>query len=420
MKIMVVGGGGREHTLIWKIAQSPLVKKIYCAPGYAGISEVGECVDIDVKNIERLAEFAKDKNIDLTVVGPEIPLVAGIVNVFEKNGLKIFGPSKDAAQLEGSKIFAKNLMTKYGIPTAKYKVFDNPEKAQDFIKEIGPPVVIKADGLAAGKGVIISNTQQEAESAIKKIMEDKEFGDAGDKIIVEECLEGRELSILAFTDGKTVIPMISSQDHKRVYDNDKGPNTGGMGAFAPSPFYTSELAQMVEEEVLKKTVNAMKMEGITYKGILYAGLMLTSEGVKVLEYNCRFGDPETQAVLPLLDTDLIEIMGAVVEDRLDEMTIKWKNKSAVCIVMSSKGYPAEYEAGLEIKGLEDVKGLNEIFIFHAGTTFENGKITTSGGRVLGITALGDKIETAAKEAYKGVKSIYFEGAHYRKDIGDNI
>ena len=420
MKIMVVGGGGREHTLIWKIAQSPLVKKIYCAPGNAGISEVGECVDIDVKNIERLAEFAKDKNIDLTVVGPEIPLVAGIVNVFEKNGLKIFGPSKDAAQLEGSKIFAKNLMTKYGIPTAKYKVFDNPEKAQDFIKEIGPPVVIKADGLAAGKGVIISNTQQEAESAIKKIMEDKEFGDAGDKIIVEECLEGRELSILAFTDGKTVIPMISSQDHKRVYDNDKGPNTGGMGAFAPSPFYTSELAQMVEEEVLKKTVNAMKMEGITYKGILYAGLMLTSEGVKVLEYNCRFGDPETQAVLPLLDTDLIEIMGAVVEDRLDEMTIKWKNKSAVCIVMSSKGYPAEYEAGLEIKGLEDVKGLNEIFIFHAGTTFENGKITTSGGRVLGITALGDKIETAAKEAYKGVKSIYFEGAHYRKDIGDNI
>ncbi|HHY13163.1 MAG TPA: phosphoribosylamine--glycine ligase [Thermoanaerobacterales bacterium] len=420
MKIMVVGGGGREHTLIWKIAQSPLVKKIYCAPGNAGISEVGECVDIDVKNIERLAEFAKDKNIDLTVVGPEIPLVAGIVNVFEKNGLKIFGPSKDAAQLEGSKIFAKNLMTKYGIPTAKYKVFDNPEKAQDFIKEIGPPVVIKADGLAAGKGVIISNTQQEAESAIKKIMEDKEFGDAGDKIIVEECLEGRELSILAFTDGKTVIPMISSQDHKRVYDNDKGPNTGGMGAFAPSPFYTSELAQMVEEEVLKKTVNAMKMEGITYKGILYAGLMLTSEGVKVLEYNCRFGDPETQAVLPLLDTDLIEIMEAVVEDRLDEMTIKWKNKSAVCIVMSSKGYPAEYEAGLEIKGLEDVKGLNEIFIFHAGTTFENGKITTSGGRVLGITALGDKIETAAKEAYKGVKSIYFEGAHYRKDIGDNI
>ncbi|NMB32637.1 MAG: phosphoribosylamine--glycine ligase, partial [Clostridium sp.] len=357
MKIMVVGGGGREHTLIWKIAQSPLVKKIYCAPGNAGISEVGECVDIDVKNIERLAEFAKDKNIDLTVVGPEIPLVAGIVNVFEKNGLKIFGPSKDAAQLEGSKIFAKNLMTKYGIPTAKYKVFDNPEKAQDFIKEIGPPVVIKADGLAAGKGVIISNTQQEAESAIKKIMEDKEFGDAGDKIIVEECLEGRELSILAFTDGKTVIPMISSQDHKRVYDNDKGPNTGGMGAFAPSPFYTSELAQMVEEEVLKKTVNAMKMEGITYKGILYAGLMLTSEGVKVLEYNCRFGDPETQAVLPLLDTDLIEIMEAVVEDRLDEMTIKWKNKSAVCIVMSSKGYPAEYEAGLEIKGLEDVKGL---------------------------------------------------------------
>ena len=419
MKIMVVGSGGRDHTLTWKIMQSPLVDEIYCAPGNAGISKLANCVDISAEDIKGLADFALDKKIDLTVVGPEAPLALGIVDEFARRGLKIFGPSKNAAQLEGSKIFAKELMKKYGIPTAKYRVFNNPKEAQDFVKEIGTPVVIKADGLAAGKGVIIAQTEKEAAAGIRRIMKDREFGSAGDRIVVEECLVGREVSILAFTDGETVVPMVSSQDHKRVYDNDEGPNTGGMGAFAPSPFYTPELAQIVERDVLQKTVEAMKKEGCPYKGVLYAGLMLTSKGVKVLEYNCRFGDPETQVVLPLLETDLVHIMEAIIEDRLDEIEIKWKNKKAVCVVMASGGYPMDYDKGFEIKGLEEVEKLEGVYIFHAGTAIKDGKIVTSGGRVLGVTALGDELKSAAEKAYTGVERIYFEGAHYRKDIGIN-
>lgn len=417
MKILVVGSGGREHTLTWKIKQNPLVDEIYCAPGNAGISKFANCVDISVEDIKGLADFALNKKIDLTVVGPEAPLTLGIVDEFENRGLKIFGPSKKAAQLEGSKIFSKELMKKYGIPTAKYRVFDNPKEAKDFINEIGTPVVIKADGLAAGKGVIIAQTEEEAEAGVRRIMQDREFGSAGDRIVVEECLGGREVSILAFTDGETVIPMVSSQDHKRVYDNDKGPNTGGMGAFAPSPFYTPELAQVIERDVLQKTVEAMKKEGCLYKGVLYAGLMLTSEGAKVLEYNCRFGDPETQVVLPLLETDLIHIMEAVIEDRLDEIEIKWQDKKAVCVVMASGGYPMGYDKGFEIKGLEVAEKLDGIYIFHAGTAMKNGRTVTSGGRVLGVTALGDELKSAAEKAYTGVEKICFEGAHYRKDIG---
>lgn len=417
MKVMVVGGGGREHTLVWKIKQSPLVKKIYCAPGNAGIERIAVCINIPAEDIEALAEFALNEKIDLTVVGPEAPLTLGIVDEFEKRGLKVFGPSKKAAEIEGSKVFAKELMERYGIPTAHYRVFDDPIEAGEYIKDKGAPVVVKADGLAAGKGVIVALTEDEALDGVKRIMKDREFGRAGDRIVVEEYLEGPEVSILAFTDGNTVIPMVSAQDHKRVYDNDRGPNTGGMGAFAPSPVYTPDIARVVEKEILKKAVDAMKRENRPYKGVLYAGLMITSKGPKVLEFNCRFGDPETQAVLPLLESDLVPVMQAVIDSRLDEAEIRWKDKKAVCVIMASGGYPRKYEKGFKITGIEEAEKIEGITVFHAGTAKEGDSIVTAGGRVLGVTALGDNLDSAARLAYKGVEKISFKGAHYRKDIG---
>jgi phosphoribosylamine--glycine ligase len=417
MKVMVVGGGGREHTLVWKIKQSPLVKKIYCAPGNAGIERIAVCINIPAEDIEALAEFALNEKIDLTVVGPEAPLTLGIVDEFEKRGLKVFGPSKKAAEIEGSKVFAKELMERYGIPTAHYRVFNDPIEAGEYIKDKGAPVVVKADGLAAGKGVIVALTEDEALDGVKRIMKDREFGRAGDRIVVEEYLEGPEVSILAFTDGNTVIPMVSAQDHKRVYDNDRGPNTGGMGAFAPSPVYTPDIARVVEKEILKKTIDAMKKENRPYKGVLYAGLMITSKGPKVLEFNCRFGDPETQAVLPLLESDLVPVMQAVIDSRLDEAEIRWKDKKAVCVIMASGGYPRKYEKGFKISGIEEAEKIEGITVFHAGTAKEGDSIVTAGGRVLGVTALGDNLDSAARLAYKGVEKISFKGAHYRKDIG---
>jgi len=417
MKVMVVGGGGREHTLVWKIKQSPLVKEIYCAPGNAGIERIAVCINIPAEDIEALAEFAFNEKIDLTVVGPEAPLTLGIVDEFEKRGLKVFGPSKKAAEIEGSKVFAKELMERYGIPTAHYRVFDDPIEAGEYIKDKGAPVVVKADGLAAGKGVIVALTEDEALDGVKRIMKDREFGRAGDRIVVEEYLEGPEVSILAFTDGNTVIPMVSAQDHKRVYDNDRGPNTGGMGAFAPSPVYTPDIARVVEKEILKKTIDAMKKENRPYKGVLYAGLMITSKGPKVLEFNCRFGDPETQAVLPLLESDLVPVMQAVIDSRLDEAEIRWKDKKAVCVIMASGGYPRKYEKGFKITGIEEAEKIEGITVFHAGTAKEGDSIVTAGGRVLGVTALGDNLDSAARLAYKGVEKISFKGAHYRKDIG---
>jgi phosphoribosylamine--glycine ligase len=417
MKVMVVGGGGREHTLVWKIKQSPLVKEIYCAPGNAGIERIAVCVSIPAEDIDALAEFALNEEIDLTVVGPEAPLTMGIVDEFEKRGLKVFGPSKKAAEIEGSKVFAKELMERYGIPTAHYRVFDDPIEAGEYIKDKGAPVVVKADGLAAGKGVIVALTEDEALEGVKRIMKDREFGRAGDRIVVEEYLEGPEVSILAFTDGNTVIPMVSAQDHKRVYDNDRGPNTGGMGAFAPSPVYTPDIALVVEKEILKKTIDAMKRENRPYKGVLYAGLMITSKGPKVLEFNCRFGDPETQAVLPLLESDLVPVMQAVIDSRLDEAEIRWKDKKAVCVIMASGGYPRKYEKGFKISGIEEAEKIEGITVFHAGTAKEGDSIVTAGGRVLGVTALGDNLDSAARLAYKGVEKISFKGAHYRKDIG---
>lgn len=417
MKVMVVGGGGREHTLVWKIKQSPLVKEIYCAPGNAGIERIAVCINIPAEDIEALAEFALNEKIDLTVVGPEAPLTLGIVDEFEKRGLKVFGPSKKAAEIEGSKVFAKELMERYGIPTAHYRVFNDPIEAGEYIKDKGAPVVVKADGLAAGKGVIVALTEDEALNGVKRIMKDREFGRAGDRIVVEEYLEGPEVSILAFTDGNTVIPMVSAQDHKRVYDNDRGPNTGGMGAFAPSPVYTPDIARVVEKEILKKTIDAMKRENRPYKGVLYAGLMITSKGPKVLEFNCRFGDPETQAVLPLLESDLVPVMQAVIDSRLDEAEIRWKDKKAVCVIMASGGYPRKYEKGFKITGIEEAEKIEGITVFHAGTAKEGDSIVTAGGRVLGVTALGDNLDSAARLAYKGLEKISFKGAHYRKDIG---
>lgn len=417
MKILVVGGGGREHALVWKISQSSLVDKIYCAPGNAGISRLAECVKIDPEDIQSLVNFAEKESIDLTVVGPEAPLVMGIVDEFEDRGLKIFGPRKKAAQIEGSKVFAKRLMEKYDIPTASYRVFDDAVAAKDYLKDFAGPVVVKAEGLAAGKGVVVARNSREAEEAVDKIMVDRAFGEAGKRVVIEEYLEGREVSILAFTDGNTVIPMVSAQDHKRVFDNDEGPNTGGMGAFSPSPVYTQELGELVEKTILKKAIEALNKEGIKYKGVLYAGLMITDSGPKVLEFNARFGDPETQVVLPRLKTDLVKIMLDVVEEKLEKTKIEWSNKAAVCVIMASGGYPIKYEKGWVINGLDEAEKIDNVMVFHAGTRLKQGKIVTDGGRVLGVTALEDDVRSAAQAAYIGVEKINFKFMHYRKDIG---
>lgn len=419
MKILIVGGGGREHALAWKISQNKNVDKIYCAPGNAGIDEIAQCIDIPQGDIEKLKEFALKEKIDLTVVGPEEPLVKGIVDLFQKHNLKIFGPSKDGAILEGSKVFAKNLMKKYNIPTADFKVFNNSSDALEYLKSINFPTVIKADGLAAGKGVIICKNFDEAEKAVKNIMVDKIFGEAGDSIVIEDCLVGEEASFIAVTDGKHILPFDSSQDHKPVFDNDEGPNTGGMGAYSPAPVVNKELYEKIMDKVMYPLLDGFKKEGIDFKGVIYAGLMIKDNEPSVLEFNCRFGDPETQPLLARLDSDLVEIILGSIYGNLDEIAkkVKWTTDTAVCVVMASGGYPGKYEKGIEINGLEQAKQLEKIIVFHAGTKKDNGKIVTNGGRVLGVTALAPTIKDAIDKAYTGVKTIHWENVHYRNDIG---
>ena len=417
MKILVIGSGGREHTIVWKLSQSPKVDKIYAAPGNGGISELAECVPISVMDFEALTNFAKEHAIDLTVVAPDDPLAAGAVDAFEAAGLRAFGPNKAAAIIEGSKAFSKDLMKKYHIPTAGYEVFDNSADAISYIQTNNKfPIVVKADGLALGKGVIIAQNFEEAETAVHEIMDDKVFGAAGGKVVVEDFLVGPEISVLAFTDGKVVKPMVSAQDHKRAYDNDEGPNTGGMGTFSPSRIYTEELAEECMETIFLPTVQAMNAEGRTFKGVLYFGLMKTADGVKVIEYNCRFGDPETQVVLPRLKTDLCDIFNAVIDETLSDIEIEWEDNAAVCVVLASGGYPKAYEKGYVIDGIKQAESLGAK-VFHAGTLYEDGAFKTNGGRVLGVTATGKNLDDAIKEAYRYVDMISFKDMHYRKDIG---
>jgi len=417
VKVLVVGGGGREHALVWKVLRSPQVDEVIAAPGNAGIGEVARCAGVKAEDIEGLLRLAQDEKVDLTIVGPEAPLALGIVDRFQGAGLRIFGPTEEAAKIESSKVFAKELMARYGIPTAEFQVFDDPQKARQYIRKMGAPIVVKADGLAAGKGSIVCGTLEEAYRAVERIMEEREFEDAGDLVVVEECLVGEEASILAITDGEAIKPLLPSQDHKPVYDGDRGPNTGGMGAYAPAPVVTEELADMVMEKVLRPTIEGMHREGIPYRGVLYAGLMITEEGPKVLEFNCRFGDPESQAVLPLLEGDLVEILDAAVDGRLGEVEVRNSDGAAVCVVLASGGYPGKYEKGKVIEGLEELKAMPDVMAFHAGTARKDGKIVTDGGRVLGITAVASDIPKAIKRAYEAVEKVRFEGMHYRHDIG---
>jgi len=416
MKILVIGSGGREHTLVWKISQSPKVSKIFCAPGNAGISHLAQCVDIGEDNMVGLANFAQKMKIDLTIVGPELPLSRGIVDEFDKLGLKIFGPNQKATQIESSKVFSKYLMKKYNIPSASYAVFQDIKQAFDYVKQQAFPLVIKADGLAAGKGVFIVQGIKQAQEALDSLMKKKIFGDAGEYVVIEEFLEGEEISILAFSDGKTVLPMVPSQDHKKIFNQDKGPNTGGMGAYSPVPFYNDLSRETVLQKILKPTIEGLKKEGREYKGVLYAGLILTKEGPKVLEFNARFGDPETQVVLPRLETDLIEIFNAVIEGNLHKINLKWKDNAVVCVVIASGGYPGKYQKVKVIGGLKNLEEMKDIIAFHAGTKLQDEKVVSSGGRVLGITAWADTIFKAKEKAYEGVEKIYFEEMYYRKDI----
>ncbi len=413
MKIMVVGGGGREHAIIKKLKENKSVEKIYALPGNGGISADAECVDIGACELEKIVSFAKENGIDFAVVAPDDPLVLGLVDLLEDIGIPCFGPRKNAAIIEGSKVFSKELMKKYGIPTAQYEIFDNPENALKYIDTAPIPTVIKADGLALGKGVIIAFTKEEAKNAVTEIMKDKKFGKSGDKIVIEEYLEGPEVSVLAFTDGKTLKPMVSSMDHKRIGDGDKGLNTGGMGTVAPNPFYTESVANMCMEKIFIPTIKAMNNEGRTFKGCLYFGLMITENGPKVIEYNCRFGDPETQVVLPLLESDLFTVMKAAAAEKLDETEVKFKNGSACCVIMASNGYPLSYQKGFEISIPDEIKDS----VYVAGAKIDNAKLLTNGGRVLGVTAIGNNLETAIKSAYEKIASISFENAYFRKDIG---
>ena len=413
MNVLLIGSGGREHALAWKISQSPLLQKFYALPGNPGIAEYAELVkNISIEDNAAVVAFAQEKNIDMVVVGPEAPLVNGLVDALELAGIKSFGCKKDAAQIEGSKIFAKNLMKKYNIPTAKFEVFDNPDAAKNYIRKEGAPIVIKADGLAAGKGVIVA---QNLDDALNAVDEMKNFGAAGSKIVVEEFMDGEEASILAFTDGKNIIPMVAAQDHKRLNDGDKGVNTGGMGAYAPAPVVTAEVAKLAEEKILNPIIAALNAEGIIYKGCLYAGLMIVDGAPKVVEFNARFGDPETQAVLPLLESDLLEIMDSCASGNLADKKISWRNESAVCVVLASGGYPKAYKKNLPIEGITKAKSLGAL-IFHAGTAEVDGKILTSGGRVLGVTVTAENIQAAIEKVYKCVDVISFENMHYRKDI----
>ena len=414
MRILVVGGGGREHAICWKLNNESNVEKIYCAPGNAGISNVAECIDIGDSDIENLLKFAKENQIDLTIVGPEIPLVAGIVDVFQKEGLKIFGPNKKCAQLEGSKAFSKDFMIRHNLPTAKYKEYTNLDEAISEIDSFGYPVVIKADGLAAGKGVVIPENREDAITTLKEMMSDKKFGKAGDKIVVEEFLNGIETSILAFVDNDTIVPMVSSKDHKKVFEGEIGLNTGGMGTFSPSEIYTDELAKEIREKILDKTLEGFKKDNLNYKGILFVGLMITEDGPKILEYNVRFGDPETQSVLFRLDTDLNKIISAILDNNLKNIEINYSKEEAICVMLTSGGYPESYEKGKVISGLENLD--SDIVVFHSGTKFDNENIVTNGGRVIGITAKGKTVKEAGEKVYENIKKINFEKMHYRKDI----
>ncbi len=412
MNIMVIGGGGREHAIIKKIKESPKADKIYALPGNGGISMDAECADIGAKDIKKIVEFAKENKIDFAVVAPDDPLVLGCVDALNEIGIKCFGPVANAAIIEGSKVFSKNLMKKYGIPTAEYEVFSNMELALNYLETASVPVVIKADGLALGKGVIIANTRDEAKDAVKSMMLDKVFGESGSNIVIEEFLTGPEVSVLSFTDGKTLVPMVSSMDHKRAKDNDEGLNTGGMGTIAPNPYYTDAVAKECMEKIFIPTIEAMNKEGRTFKGCLYFGLMLTPKGPKVIEYNCRFGDPETQVVLPLLESDLLDIMISVADGTLDKTDVKFKDESACCVVMASNGYPEKYDSGFEIKMPKDKN------IYVAGAKLKEGTLVTSGGRVLGVTETAPSLKEAIDKAYKTVKTVSFENAYYRSDIGN--
>jgi len=417
MKVLVVGSGGREHALVWKIQQSPRVEKIYCAPGNAGIEEMAKCVDISATDIQKLLEFAQAKKIDLTVVGPEASLVEGIVDLFEEHDLRIFGPTRAAAILEGSKVFTKEFLAKYDIPTAEFRVFTSSSKAKAYIDKCGAPIVVKADGLAAGKGVIVAATVEEAKQAVDMIIKEKAFGTAGNTIVVEACLKGEEASFIAFTDGKTVLPLPSSQDHKAVYENDKGPNTGGMGAYSPAPIVTTEIQDYVMEHIMLPTVKGMASEGRPFKGMLYAGLMIDGASINVLEFNCRFGDPEAQPLLMRLQTDIIDIFEAAIDSKLDSIAMKVDPRPTVCVVMAAGGYPGSYPKGTPISGLKKAAKIPGVEVFHAGTARKGGKIVTNGGRVLGITASGDDLQRAIANAYEAVKCIQWDGCYYRRDIG---
>lgn len=420
MKVLIVGSGGREHAIAYSVAKSPKVDKIYCAPGNAGIGTVAECVPIGPMEFEKLAQFAQEEQMDLTIVGMDDPLVGGIVDVFEEKGLRVFGPRKNAAILEGSKAFSKDLMKKYQIPTAAYENFEDPQKALEYLEKAKFPIVLKADGLALGKGVLICNSLEEAKDGVKEIMLDKKFGTAGNTLVVEEFMTGREVSVLSYVDGTTIKTMTSAQDHKRAKDGDQGLNTGGMGTFSPSPFYTKEIDEYCQKHIYQPTVDAMRAEGRPFKGIIFFGLMLTEQGPKVLEYNARFGDPEAQVVLPRMKNDIVEVMEACIDGKLDEIELQFEDNAAVCVVLASEGYPVKYEKGIPITGFENFQGKDGYYCFHAGTKLEDGQIVTNGGRVLGITAKGANLKEARKNAYEATEWISFANKYMRHDIGKAI
>ena len=420
MKVLIVGSGGREHAIAWKVAQSPRVEKIYCAPGNAGIEEYAQCVDIGAMEFEKLAAFAKEEQIDLTVIGMDDPLVGGVVDVFEREGLRVFGPRKNAAVLEGSKAFSKDLMKKYGIPTAAYENFTDPKAALSYLETARFPIVLKADGLALGKGVLICQDLSEAQAGVREIMEDKKFGNAGNTMVIEEFMTGREVSVLSFVDGKTIKTMTSAQDHKRAMDGDQGLNTGGMGTFSPSPFYTPEVDAFCREHIYQPTVDAMAKEGRPFKGVIFFGLMLTADGPRVLEYNARFGDPEAQVVLPRMKNDIVDVFEACIDGTLDQVDLQFEDNAAVCVVLASEGYPVSYEKGFPIRGLENFKDRDGYYVFHAGTKKKDGQIVTNGGRVLGVVAKGEDLKKARANAYEAIKLVEFDNKYYRHDIGKAI
>jgi len=417
LKVLVVGGGGREHAIVHKLSLSDRVSELFCTPGNGGISDIATCAPIKATDLTGVYKYATENKVDMVFVASDDPLALGMVDMFEKEGIRVFGPSKEASILESSKVFSKNLMKKYNIPTASYETFDIAGKAIEYIRSIDMPVAVKADGLALGKGAIMAHTHDDAVNAIRSIMDDRQFGDSGNRIVIEEYLVGREVTVLAFTDGRTVVPMVSSQDHKRAYDNDEGLNTGGMGAISPSRIYTKELADICMHSIFRPTIEAMMKEGRKFKGVIYFELMITKDGPKVIEYNARFGDPEAQVVLPLLKTDLMDIIDAVIDERLDEIEIEWHDKAAACIVAASGGYPVDYIKGYEIEGLQNIEGAEDVFVYHAGTLKENGRYITNGGRVLGVTATGDDLDSALAKAYSSIEKIRFTDMHYRRDIG---